>query len=153
MRNVYRITVQVLFIALLFGTFLGCAERKGAKYHQEPVLSAKQVATLSLFTVENFNLLAGVELIDGKSTDRSWDWDQLTTLTPGQHEIGVAISHRTFLQIFFDEIPVHISVIVKAGHRYQIHVRRENALMRVWMEDYKTKEIVGVATVIGASGS
>ncbi len=42
---------------------------------------------------------------------------------------------------------------VEAGRTYQIRGRSTGELVRVWLEDEKSKDMIGVGTVFDASGT
>jgi hypothetical protein len=48
---------------------------------------------------------------------------------------------------------VTISVNLKGGHSYFVHVHREGPNVRLWVKDEETEEVVGVSTLMNESGS
>lgn len=148
----YKNVFKRIFVALLVIGSFSCAIARKDMYVQ-PDLPLDQVAMINRLTNEKFIYVflyfyaesIQIVSIDGKPVE----FASKLKLLPGRHEI-VAQYHETGGSPTKSDVQFtdNIFVDMEAGREYKIRGGAKDGVVRIWVEDIETKEVVGMSSMI-----
>jgi len=143
----------MLALAALAVVLAACTSVPEELRYRDPDLPPEKVAILETHSFVGFMNWVSIEHVDGKDIARMTRWEQIVELLPGKHEIGAEYVHNHgLLTTADDHFRTSIPVTVEAGHRYRIRARKAGERVRIWLEDVENEAVIGVGTVVHASG-